>query len=137
MCDLNTDSVLFPVKRLKGAYLKFESVNQYYRPASHTLQAFPQININTPSGWCPFDKAPEKGQSAPVPTLERVHDYERAEREEREKDGQGEEEEALEGLRELEGEDTGPESRTQPSKQAPSKDDKSQSKRGSKKRCVL
>ncbi|KAL3832324.1 hypothetical protein ACJMK2_023977 [Sinanodonta woodiana] len=45
------------IKKLQSPFLKFEALNQCYRPCHSQLEAWPRVNTDTRRGMCPFDGA--------------------------------------------------------------------------------
>ncbi|KAK3603141.1 hypothetical protein CHS0354_042966 [Potamilus streckersoni] len=45
------------IKKLHSPFLKFEAVNQCYRPCHSQLEVWPRVNTDTRKGTCPFDGA--------------------------------------------------------------------------------
>ncbi|XP_035688287.1 serine/arginine repetitive matrix protein 2-like isoform X1 [Branchiostoma floridae] len=54
-------------RKLKPPFVKFEDSSQQYRPVYEELPKFPRVNVDTPSGTCPFDG----GAYQDVPVAER------------------------------------------------------------------
>ncbi|XP_066303200.1 microtubule-associated protein futsch-like isoform X3 [Branchiostoma lanceolatum] len=54
-------------RKLKPPFVKFEDSSHQYRPVYEELPKFPRVNVDTPSGTCPFDG----GAYQDVPVAER------------------------------------------------------------------
>lgn len=77
----------FPVKTLRGACIKFESMCRNYRPLHREMEKFPSIQFNSMHRMCPFDTQGSKSR-------QQFQEYmDQAEGDE-ERDGNGQEERA-------------------------------------------